>query len=476
MGRIFLTILFLLMTQSTSFSAGWVDDWINQKTVVSPGSFNGQKRGYLNGGSFSARWFNSNDYPVSVSPPRIKSGCGGIDAFAGGISFMNFDHLVKKLQAMVTNAPAVAFDLAFNVLCEPCAKSIKSFEAITDTLNQLQFNDCQSSQVLVARSFQALGSDNGKVRAMAESDFSLTSGVQDLRKDLTDIWSANNNQPQTSDATQIAGCPTDLKDVFATPGRTVLEGIALKKSYSTTYIDLARGFTGDIEISQITSPNGTVQIVPRFIPPCEQNKADSIDNFFTGQAYQRPSDGGTCTVITDANANLIAWATTIMQGITNKMETGTSLTATEVAFIDSLPLPVYSALKFGVATDQTANTIGMLSEVTARAYAFSMMADLYHLTTQGIHTAQAIISKQGQSTGPTCQMDLFEPAIQSTHELTFRIHDSLKRLQRAYASMTSEINAIMEVSNRFDQFNTTARGRLSQLFNPSLANMALGGN
>ncbi len=476
MGRILLTILILLATHSTGDAAGWVDEWINQKTVVSPGSFAGQKRGYLNGGGFSARWLNSNDFLASVNPPRIKSGCGGIDAFAGGVSFMNFDHLVKKLQAMVTSAPAVAFDLAFNVLCEPCAKSIKSFEAITDTLNQLQFSDCRASQVLVARSFQALGSDNGKVRAMAESDFSLTSGVQDLRKDLTDVWSANNNQPQTSDAAQIAGCPTDLKDIFATPGRTVLEGIALKKGYPTRYIDLARGFTGDIGISQVTSPNGTVQIVPRFIPPCEENKADAIENFFTGRAYQRPSDGGTCTLIADVNANLIQWATRIMQGLADKMETGTPLTPTEVAFIDSLPLPVYSALKFAVATDQTAGTIGMLAEVTARAYAFNMMSDLYHMTIKGIHTANAVLSKQGQSAGPTCQMDLFEPAIQSTHELAVGIHDTIRRLQTSYASMTHEINAIMEVSSRYDQFNAAARRSLSQVFNPSLVNMSLGGN
>ena len=35
--------------------AGWVDDWLQQKTETSPGYFEGQKRGYFTGGSFSAR-------------------------------------------------------------------------------------------------------------------------------------------------------------------------------------------------------------------------------------------------------------------------------------------------------------------------------------------------------------------------------------------------------------------------------------
>ncbi len=474
--KTFIWTIFILFLMQTPVHAQWVDDWLTQKTVTNPGSFEGQKRHYLNGGSFNARWRNSNDFLISANPPRIKAGCGGIDMFAGALSFMNVEHLVSKLEAMVATAPAVAFDLAFNVLCEPCAKSIKSFEAITDSLNSLQFDDCQASKVLVAKSFQAMGSDNGKIRAMAESDFSLTSGAQDLRKDLTNIWAADNNQPTASDSAQIAGCPTDIKDIFATPGVTVLEAIAIKKGYPAGYIALARGFTGDIEISSETSANGTVQIIPRFIPPCEQNKDDTIDNFFSGQAYQRPSDGGTCTLTTDTNANLIMWSSTQLQNIATKMETATPLIATEENFINSLPLPIYSTLKFAVVTDQTATTIATLSELTARAYAFNMMSDMYHMTTKNIYAAQAIVSKQAQSPGTDCQMDLFEPAIQATGELTHSIHASLRRLQSSYASMTGEINAIMEVAQRFDQFNAAAMESLSQSFSPSLVNMAIGGS
>lgn len=468
-------ILILILMQTSAYAA-WVDDWLIQKTVTSPGTFEGQKRNYYSGGGFNARWRNGNDYLISAQAPRIKAGCGGIDMFAGATSFMNVNHLVQKLQAMVTAAPAIAFDLAFNVLCEPCAKSVKSFEAITDALNGLQFDDCKASQVLVAKGFQAMGSDNGKIRSMADSEFSLGSGAQNLRKDLTDIWAADGNQPTASDSAQIAGCPTDIKDIFATPGRTVLEAIALKKSYPAAYVELARGFTGDIEISQETSANGTTQLVPRFIPPCEENKDDTIDNFFTGQAYHRPSNGGSCTLTTDANANLINWSTNLLQAIATKMETAVALSTTEENFINSLPLPIYSTLKYAIATGQTATTIATLSELTARAYAFNMMSDMYHMTTKNIYAAQAIVSKQAQSPGTDCQMDLFEPAIQATKELTHSIHDSLRRLQTSYGAMTGEINAIMEVAHRFEQFNASAMQTLSQAFSPSLANMAIGGS
>ncbi|MCP4339036.1 MAG: hypothetical protein GY799_09170, partial [Desulfobulbaceae bacterium] len=88
-------------------SAAWVDDWLQQKTTTSPNHFSGQQRGYYSGGSFNARWPNTSTYPVTVEMPRVKSGCGGIDVFMGGFSFMNTDYLVDKLQGILTNAAAV---------------------------------------------------------------------------------------------------------------------------------------------------------------------------------------------------------------------------------------------------------------------------------------------------------------------------------------------------------------------------------
>ena len=112
--------LLLGLLVGTIARAGFVDDWITQKSETSPGYFEGQKRGYFTGGSFSARWPQTRDYLVSFEPPRLKFGCGGIDAFMGGFSFMNFEYLVQKLQRIIQAAPAAAFDLALKNLCEPC--------------------------------------------------------------------------------------------------------------------------------------------------------------------------------------------------------------------------------------------------------------------------------------------------------------------------------------------------------------------
>ena len=85
--------------------ANFVDDWIGATAGGGPMYYQGQQRGYFTGGSYSARWGSSVDPLVNISLPKVKGGCGGIDLFNGGVSFMDFDYLVKKLQNVWPRPP-----------------------------------------------------------------------------------------------------------------------------------------------------------------------------------------------------------------------------------------------------------------------------------------------------------------------------------------------------------------------------------
>jgi conjugative transfer pilus assembly protein TraH len=74
---------------SSICSAGWVDDWFSNASVTGPSSYNNQQRGFYSAGGFQARINNTNDYLVTASLPKLKSGCGGVDLFMGGISFLD---------------------------------------------------------------------------------------------------------------------------------------------------------------------------------------------------------------------------------------------------------------------------------------------------------------------------------------------------------------------------------------------------
>lgn len=476
--KVFLDVLVFILIVSFMLNpayAGWVDDWIQQKTETSPGYFEGQKRGYMTTGSFSARWYNSNDYLFTAEPPRVKAGCGGIDVFLGGFSFLNFDYLVQKLQRILQSAPAAAFDIALNVLCEPCSKTIKSLEAITDALNSIQLDDCKASKVLVAKAFDALGSDNSRVKAEAESNFMLGSGIEDLREKIKKIWETNDNQFTRNTGEQTAGCPTELNIVFNTPNTTVLQAIGRYRGYPDEYIDLARGFIGDVLIVETVDSNGSRQNKPIPIPPCPENKPDSIENFFTGNAYMRPANGGACTRITDVNANLVEWSSNKLLSIEGKIRNSQPLSDDEQAFINNIPLPVFSALKMAVSSYQSGAVIGMLSSVSARAYAFGMVSDLYNMAGQSIHLANSLIAKKGQKATVNCQVELIEPVVAEVKKMLPYIHGLMSNIYSDYARVAVEASAINTLVERYEKFENIVSEKMSQSFRPSVIKRATGG-
>jgi len=48
--------------------ASFVDSWISQSTTTDPSSFKGSQRNFYSGGGFSARWPQSNDHLLSITP------------------------------------------------------------------------------------------------------------------------------------------------------------------------------------------------------------------------------------------------------------------------------------------------------------------------------------------------------------------------------------------------------------------------
>ena len=311
--------LILGLLVGTLARAGFVDDWITQHTETSPGYFEGQKRGYFTGGSFSARWPQTKDYLVSVEPPRLQFGCGGIDAFMGGFSFMNFEYLVQKLQRILQAAPAAAFDLALKTLCEPCSNVIKSMNAMSDALNHLQLDDCKAATVIAARAMDPF-TDNAKIHAEAQKDFSLERGIQDLGQKLNDIWNANDKKPDQPSSVLTSACPQPIQDIFAAGRHRRCSRTSSRRRATRTATSPLCGASSGMWRSP-TSVNDQVRF--SFVPPCSENKPGDIYSFYSGNLYVRPVNGsvdGACVLADDTNANLQQWAVNKLVSIYQKMQ------------------------------------------------------------------------------------------------------------------------------------------------------------
>lgn len=448
------SVIFLI--SSYQAEAGWVSDWVQQKTSVSPNYFQGQKRGYFTAGSYSARWQPSGTIsPFGISAPSIKVGCGGIDIFGGAFNFVNPQYLVQQLQTMMQAAPAVAFDIALKTLCEQCSQTIKSIEAMIQRLNSLQFNACKTTKAAVFTLMSAISPEvKAKNRAMADETHSTLTGISDMFNNIVEseqsitATSPHTSQPagaQSSYSDMIKDCPSDIKDVFATPNTTILEQIAKKLNFSQDYTNLIRGLVGDIEI--IAAPNvkgkAELKIVP--IPPCKQNKTTGIQDFYNGDVYAE-DNGGYCS--NAHTLNLIDHIQQNMVDIVDKMKSGATLTSDEVSLIAVSPVSVYQAIKASVAAGTSSTVVALLSDMTAKAYAYGSMSDLYVQALQLLFKTREILAKKGNY-GPNCQLSITGASVSAINDLIHTIYNKQQQIQENYMKSADEVNAIETMINNF---------------------------
>jgi conjugative transfer pilus assembly protein TraH len=468
-----LAAIFIFLSSGSAAKADWVNDWVQQKTSVTPNYFQGQKRGYMSGGSYSARWYGANTWsPVTLSPPAINPGCGGIDIFGGGFSFVNPEYLVQQLQSLLQAAPAVAFDLALNTLCSPCSKAIKSIQAITDRLNGLQLDNCLLTKALVVKALNPLSpSRMAAENTKADQTFQTLTGSVSM---FTDIFrqergdpSGGTGQPakaQTSYQDMIAACPQDIKDIYGTGNTNLLDQAASKAGFSQDYVDLMRGLTGDLRFSAVDN-GGKLQLVVTYISPCKENKSSSIEDFFSGKVKKKNS-GGVCAQATAIN--LSEWSQNKMVSIASKIKNKAgNLTPEEESIIKTSPVPVYSAIKAAVVSDQVAPTVALLADVTARAYAFGSMSDLYSKAVHLLYYARDVSQKQGQSVKPACQIQILEPGMEAINKFISTVYQRQQDIKMDYARVAEEINTIQSLVGNYRTSNNIITAGLVKNINGS---------
>ncbi len=479
-------VVFSLICSQTAHSA-WVDDWIAQKTTTQADYFTGQKRGYGTLGSFSARWSSGNDYLVSVTPPKFKAGCGGIDVFMGGFSFLNADYLVQKLQNMMNAAPAVAFDLALNTLCSQCAKSLNTLEAITDRLNQLQLDDCKATKAVVYEMADGLTSGPSSdlmsaKKTMAVQDFVQSTGVMDL---YTAVKTTGGNDKNTTSGAlhaiagvpenaQISACPPEIKSLFFTSG-SILSNLLSKRGLSPSYADLMRGYIGDIMIDGAS-------LTPQYIAKCPKDTPNNIDGLVNGDVWTKPINGACVkmTGITIAGStypNVRQWIFTVLQSISTKMISKQALTVAEENFVKILPLSIYNSIVGDVASQGAAASpsaiADMYSDVVASAYAYVMMTDLYDTIQSVIDTGDVIVANTQGSINATqqnyCHIELASPTIAELKKMKNTLPEYVRAARNQYSAKLTEMMGYQEYNVRADETKKQIYASVARYFNASVA-------
>lgn len=117
--------------------------------VSSADVYQGQKAGYLTGGGMAIRSRVVNSNLATVNLPKFDAGCGGIDIYAGGFSFINSDQLVTTLKSIGSSAVGYAFLLGLETVSPQVANTIKQMQSWANTINSASINSCETASQLV---------------------------------------------------------------------------------------------------------------------------------------------------------------------------------------------------------------------------------------------------------------------------------------------------------------------------------------
>jgi len=118
--------------------------------VTGPGAYEGQRAGYYTFGNVYVRAPQETLQPLSVQLPGYRAGCGGIDLYAGGFSYVNSEQLVAMMKAVANNAASFAFQVALETISPVIAEKVGELQKLAQDINNFSINSCDAAQTAVA--------------------------------------------------------------------------------------------------------------------------------------------------------------------------------------------------------------------------------------------------------------------------------------------------------------------------------------
>lgn len=155
--------------------------FLGMSNMTSPTAQMGQRRGILAGGSVVIRNRIMKANPVTLTPPGLSGGCGGIDLYGGSFSFINQSEFIGLLRSIAANAGGYAFQLGINAMCPDCGSLMSDLQKKVQSLNEHLANSCQLAQGIVHDGVSALDAQQRN----RLSQWSLSKGLGDAFQSYT---------------------------------------------------------------------------------------------------------------------------------------------------------------------------------------------------------------------------------------------------------------------------------------------------
>lgn len=336
--------------------------------VTDSEAYKSQNAGYYTGGSLFARNRVRDAQLASIQLPSFRGGCGGIDLFAGGFSYINSKELVEALKNVANNATSYAFMLAVETVSPMIAEQMKNLQNLANQINQTNINSCETATGLVGALWpktdlaqkqvcESIGTSNGLFTDWAQARQQCGSGGERSK-----TLAQGQNDPA-------------YKDLVIQNGNLAWQAIQKNPFLSSDpqLAELFMSLSGTLIIHQKgNNDNATNQFI--HLPSLATNN-DLIKALMQGgqATIYRCDDSKQClnptktTLLLENNHTFGNHVKTLLQGMVDKIVSDTKLSPEEIGLLQTTRLPVYKMLNVNAAyaKDTSVMDITAYSDVIA---------------------------------------------------------------------------------------------------------------
>jgi len=343
-------------------------------SVTGPSAYSGQTMRYYSGGNLTMRTPQQNLQLFGFQPPSLSAGCGGIDIFAGGFSFVNSAQLVAFMKAVASNAEGYAFNAALGYLCPTCQKWLNDLQHMAQEINSTNISSCQAASALVNTAFNSL-------EAGAHSLCSELGTSNGAFSDMVQGWASCQN----NSVGNLAQGPASQQQFNPTSLNLAWQAIQ-KNSFlasDSTFAQTMMTITGTLITN--CSGDGSGQCTLSNSPPIGDQKS----------LIAAMLDGGTVTIMqcdetnqclnpTSNHTTTIAATSgykqrvqSLLDDMVQRIVSRQALTTSEVELVNASPLPVLKmahvyATAYGTGAQQVMDNY---SELIATSLVISFIED-----------------------------------------------------------------------------------------------------
>jgi conjugative transfer pilus assembly protein TraH len=318
--------------------------------ITGASTYQNQAAGYYNGGSFYGRVPVQTANLANIQLPGFRAGCGGIDAWFGGLSHISAQQLVNFLRQVGGNLASYAFMLAIESVSPEIYNVMNELNALAQKVNSLSMNTCEMAATALGGMLPQSDATSKHLCQMMGSSYG---GISD--------WTAarhqcgiGGNRHRILDS-RHEGILDTFKDQFnlvwqAIRKNTFLSGEDQGKRLAELFMTLA----GTLIVKRNANTNPTLVSYSTTHFKSRATDQQFIQALLYGgtvQLYHCGADGERCLNLTlrpetirQNDDALVGRVHQVLTSITGKIYNDTALTDPEKGFLNSTTLPVYKIL------------------------------------------------------------------------------------------------------------------------------------